>query len=334
MRHIITLLLMLPLLADAQIYIDSYRFGVPPDPGFILDTFPGAAAAYSLRKLDNDYTGNCITVQRDNGDTSLIGFDMNYLDTAAMKTFCGEGAGDSCRVRRWWDQSGNNRNFFQDTMTLQPLVMADGVVLRDNGEVSLRFDGSDDGMFIPSSTAMFNFAHNGGDASFFGVQRFGNSADPNINYNILANGGGFSLNIGFVLAYDDRSTIPVNNAFRILVNRGVAGTSAVDLLQENIITPNQISLIYSRIDADNATAANRAKAAIDGGLEFGSNTSTDSPSASNASFNLQLGRNVSNTGAFFGYTLGAIQELIIYNADKTSDRAAIENNINTFYSIY
>jgi len=329
MRHIITFLLMLPLLADAQIYIDSYRFGVPPDPGFILDTFPGAAAAYSLRKLDNDYTGNCITVQRDNGDTSLIGFAMNYLDTAAMKTFCGEGAGDSCRVRRWWDQSGNNRNFSQDTMARQPLVMANGVVLRDNGEVSLRFDGSDDAMFIPSSTAMFNFVHNGGNASFFSVQRFGNSGNPNASYVLLDNCRSTSAATGFYIFYADAS--PNNDAHIVVIPRSVTLTFAAAITQQNTITPNVINLLYARIDADNATAANRAKGGYNGGVEYGSNTNTETPSASNASHDLRLG-GVNNNNSF--HLLGAVQELIIYNADQTSNRAAIETNINTFYSIY
>jgi hypothetical protein len=326
MRHLITLLLMLPLLADAQIYIDSYRFGCTLP---LLDCFPGAAAAYSLRLLDNDYTGNCITVQRDNGDTSLIGFAMNYLDTAAMKTFCGEGAGDSCRVRRWWDQSGNNRNFSQDTMARQPLVMADGVVLRDNGDVSLRFDGSNDAMFIPSSTAMFNFVHNGGDASFFSVQRFGNSGNPNTFYVLLDNCRTATTATGFYLVYADAS--PNNDAYSVVVNRSVSNTNSARITEGNTITPNVINLLYTRIDADNAIAADRAKGGYNGGVEYGSNTSTDTPSASNASQNLRLG-GINNDNAF--HLLGAVQELIIYNADQTSNRAAIETNINTFYSIY
>jgi len=332
MRHLITLLLMLPLLADAQIYIDSYRFGVPVQAGLLLDSFPGAEAAYSFRKLDNDYTGNCITVQRDNGDTSLIGFAMNYLDTAAMKTFCGTGAGDSCRVRRWWDQSGNNRNFSQDTMARQPLVMADGVVLRDNGEVSLRFDGSNDAMFIPSSTAMFNFVHDGGDASFFSVQRFGTSNNPNINYSILDNTGASSANRGFWYTYDDRAALSNNNAHRMFVTTGGGGGAVpINAAEQDKITPNVIGLLYVRVDADNATAANRFKGGYNGGTEYGSNANTEAVSASNATFNLRLG-GINNTAT--GHLLGAVQELIIYNADQSSNRAAIETNINTFYSIY
>jgi hypothetical protein len=327
MRHIITLLLMLPLLADAQIYIDSYRFGIPPVPGLLLDSFPGAAAAYSLRKLDNDYTGNCITVQRDNGDTSLIGFDMNYLDTAAMKTFCGEGAGDSCRVRRWWDQSGNNRNFFQDTMARQPLVMANGVVLRDNGEVSLRFDGSNDAMSIPSSTAMFNFIHNGDDATIFSVQRFGNTASPDSLHVLLSNHNTGNA-VGFTLAYDDRPTIASDRLLSVVGN-----STALSILSriDDIVAPNVMSLCYWKIDANNATAANRGRVGVNGGVDAGNNTDTAAPSASNAQTNLVLGR-VGNVSSFL--LSGAVNEIIIYNSDQSSNRAAIETNINTFYSIY
>ena len=57
----------------------------------LLDTYSGAAAAYSLRKLRNDYTGSAITVRRSSDNTSTnIGFDGNgNLDTTALTTFVG-----------------------------------------------------------------------------------------------------------------------------------------------------------------------------------------------------------------------------------------------------
>ena len=57
-------------------------------PG-LLDENPGAAAAYSLRRLSSTYTGSAIQVQRaDNvGGTTDIGFDgYGNLDTAALTT--------------------------------------------------------------------------------------------------------------------------------------------------------------------------------------------------------------------------------------------------------
>jgi hypothetical protein len=315
--------------ARGQIYIDSYRFGVAVSADLLLDSFPTAALAISFRKLDKDYAGNCITIQKDNGDTSVVAFVDNYLDTAAVKTFCGEGAGDSCRVRVWFDQSGNARNLRQTTAANQPLIMINGALTYDNGEVSARFDGTNDLMEVPSSTSSFNFVHNGDDATFFTVQRFGSVSDPNAAYNTISNGGAVNPNIGFTILYDDRSANSRNNA-HLIVNSNGSSDQAV-IIQGNTITPNQIVLLYNRFDVDNATLANRLKGAYNGGSEYGSNSVNAAPSTSNATYNLTIG---TNPAILSNYFTGAVQEIIIYDANKSSDKSAIEGNINRFYLIY
>ena len=315
--------------ARGQIYIDSYRFGAAVSDDLLLDSFPTAELALSLRKLDKDYTGNCITIQKDNGDTSNVAFSGNYLDTAAVKTFCGTGAGDSCRVRVWFDQSGSARNFRMDTAAQQPLIMINGELTYDNGEVAARFDGSNDYMVIPNSTSTFNFVHNGNTATIFTVNRYGNVANPNTPYGFIGNCNGNSDQIGFALAYDDRGSLSRNDAVSYLVPNGGGVDYSAFILSNDKITPNQINISYTLIDANNATAANRMYVAINGDATFNTNTANVNPSASNATGNLQIGR---PPGA--SPMLGAIQEIILYDADKSSDRTAIRDNINRFYSIY
>ena len=85
----------------------------------LLDTYTGAAAAYSVRKLDKDYTGYCMRVREDSGDTEAdIGFDSNGdLDTAAIATHCGSASG---YVVTWYNQADpGNYNFTQSTTSLQ-----------------------------------------------------------------------------------------------------------------------------------------------------------------------------------------------------------------------
>ena len=128
--------------ARGQIYIDSYRFGAAASTALLLDSvggYPGAVAAYSLRKLRTNYTGNCIMVIKDNNDSINIGFSGNYIDTIQLKNQCGTGAGDSCRVRIWYDQSGNANNLRQNVDTMLPLIVVNGAILYSNGEVGLRF---------------------------------------------------------------------------------------------------------------------------------------------------------------------------------------------------
>jgi len=70
----------------------------------LLDTYTGAAAAYSVRKLDKDYTGNCMRIRRDSDDSETdIGFDgSGDLDTSAIATHCGSANG---YVVTWYDQA-------------------------------------------------------------------------------------------------------------------------------------------------------------------------------------------------------------------------------------
>jgi hypothetical protein len=72
----------------------------------LLDAYPDSAAAYSLRKLRNNYIGGPIRVRRssDNEEQDIY-FDANgELDTTQLTTFCGAGDGF---VETWYDQSGN-----------------------------------------------------------------------------------------------------------------------------------------------------------------------------------------------------------------------------------
>ena len=71
----------------------------------LLDTYTGAAAAYSVRRLSSTYTGSAMKVRRSSDDALQdIGFDgSGNLDTSALLSFVGGGDG---HVTRWYSQSG------------------------------------------------------------------------------------------------------------------------------------------------------------------------------------------------------------------------------------
>jgi hypothetical protein len=104
----------------------------------LLDTYTGAAAAYSVRKLDKDYTGSCMRVRRSSDEaTQDIGFDSNGdLDTAAIATFVGDAYG---YVTAWYDQSGNGNNATQSTSANQPMIYdrVAAAVVTENGKPAL-----------------------------------------------------------------------------------------------------------------------------------------------------------------------------------------------------
>ena len=144
----------------------------------LLDTYTGAAAAYSVRKLDKDYTGSCMRVREDSGDTETdIGFDgSGNLDTSAIATHCGSANG---YVVTWYDQSGNSNNATQSTAGNQPQIYNGTAVITENGKPALFTNGSQyliystisftsDLCFVNVQTAQVSDAGYGGASGHFG----------------------------------------------------------------------------------------------------------------------------------------------------------------------
>ena len=129
-----------------------FGLGNPPPSPFVglLDTFPGATMAYSVRKLRSAYTGNALRVRRssDNAEQD-IGFVGADLDTSSLLSFVGAGNGF---VTTWYDQSTSGINPVQATTTKQPKIVSSGVVETINGKPALLFDGVDDFMKTPTAT--------------------------------------------------------------------------------------------------------------------------------------------------------------------------------------
>ena len=70
---------------------DKIKLNSGPSP-LLLNFYEGAAAAYSLRKLDALYNGDAITVRRaSDNNTQNIGFVNNELDTASLESFVNSG---------------------------------------------------------------------------------------------------------------------------------------------------------------------------------------------------------------------------------------------------
>ena len=99
-----------------------------PSP-LLLDTYPNAAVAYSLRKLRTAYTGNAIRVRRssDNAEQD-IAFSGSDLDIQTMLDFVGDGDGF---VTTWYDQSGNANNSTQATAANQAQIVSSGALILD-----------------------------------------------------------------------------------------------------------------------------------------------------------------------------------------------------------
>ena len=155
--------------SDVKFLLDNPE---PVDFTGLLNDYSGAAAAYSLRLLDNTYTGNAIKVRRssDNAEQD-IAFVNNELDTASLETFAG--AGDAF-VTTWYDQSGSGNDATQTTASSQPKIVASGSVLLLNSKPAID----------PSGNSQLNFSalSLNGDFNIVNVSDFNDGA--------MAYGGG------------------------------------------------------------------------------------------------------------------------------------------------
>jgi len=122
----------------------------------LLDSYPNAAAAFSIRKLDKDYVGYCMKVRRASDDAEAdIGFDSNGdLDTAAIATHCGASAG---YVSVWYDQAnigGTPNNATQSTAGNQPQIYNGTAVITENGKPALDTNTAGQKLLVSSSTTL------------------------------------------------------------------------------------------------------------------------------------------------------------------------------------
>jgi hypothetical protein len=106
----------------------------------LLEDYPGAEAAYSVRKISGAYTGSALRVREDSGNTETdIGFDSNgELDVAAIASHCGTANG---YVVTWFDQSGNGLDATQSTAANQPQIYNGSAVITENGKPTIYWSG-------------------------------------------------------------------------------------------------------------------------------------------------------------------------------------------------
>jgi hypothetical protein len=271
---------------------------------YLLDTYSGAAAAYSLRKLRSAYTGNAIRVRRASDNTEQnIGFVNNVLDTSSLTSFC---SGTNGFVTTWYDQSGNGYNATQTTAANQPQIVSSGSVILENGKPAVQFDGINDVLIYNGLVYTTNTV-------FATAVVLDNSSATFANI-ISQNSGSPQIGRSGILGIDDstprKSTYFFNN-----------GTSYTNKSFGTIANLTQTLMT-------NYSQSNNYFNALNGGS---GNNDISGQSFTPASTNgFAIGATPTNQGFF----TGKIQEANIWNSDQSANKTGIEDNVNDFYSIY
>jgi hypothetical protein len=268
----------------------------------LLDVYGGAAAAYSLRKLRTAYTGAAIRVRESATNTEAdIGFNSDgTLNTTALLAHVGANNGF---VVTWYDQAGSN-NATQASAAAQPQIVSSGSVILENGKAALQFDGSDDGLH----TAYSGISGEDVPFSVFSLVKT-NTGTGNQTFVSLNNSSNFNPVTTLLLLSGQYGYF-----FRDVITATKSNTSAQlhNQINLNLICEGTTTSIYY----------NSTKIINSGDTDL-----------------LSIPRDRISIGTFREFTPtnflnGIIQEAIIYPSDQSTNRAAIESNINAYYNIY
>jgi hypothetical protein len=279
-----------------------------PATGTLLDDFPNAAVAYSLRLLRGAYTGSAIRVRRSNDNAEQdIGFTGNQLDTTSLASFVGANSGF---VTTWYDQSGNDRNATQTTSASQPRIVASGVIDTLNGKPTLVFDGTNDHLINSVTGYVIN------DTSIYAISS--RSTAVNANRSVISTGT-LALVRGFGIYYSNNILIQDGIYMQSRYTDAIVTTSG-----GQIPSVNQMNLLFGVTTTVLDTARyNQIQA-----------TSVHSSSNNTSNQRLMIGaRDSSGTAGLFHQ--GAISECGFWEAiNQLPAITFIELNINTYYNIF
>jgi hypothetical protein len=277
-----------------------------------------AAAAYSLRKVKADYSGDAVRIRRDDTDGEAdVAFDSegNVSNNSLVTVITGSGDtgstlydylrandpdGADAYVDTWYDQAGSN-DATQATAGNQPKIAESGALLADG----LKFNGNSDNFTITNGVS---------GRSIFAVT----------NQNIDTTGGGLT---GY--GQDGISAL-----------LGTTATDSYIFISNNNSAFNSYAISIDGASSDSGQYASNGKTLSSAGGNLG--TYGDIPSDTNSLLSIIYGSgDPANAWTRLGsgitgniFMQGSMSEVILYTSDQSANRFKIESNINNYYGLY
>lgn len=292
-----------PLMMGApQQMLMSYG-AAAPGASYLLDTYSGAIFGGSFaRKLKSTATAAYQVKKVSAGTTQDIGFSGGDADSAAAVSFVGGGANDGT-VQRLYNQAGSD--YLEPFGGSSPIIVNSGAVITgSNSKPAASFPGT------PMRSSSSSWATTNGVTGNLVASVFIVARKTTNTSGYLFNWGNTGFALGNFGIYDDGSSALV--AF--------AGGNSKTLSSFTNNTWYQTTVIKT---AGNISTTCNA-------WRNGSSISSGGPAATPNNLGDYL--NLGQWGGGFPLS-GAIQEFIVFAGDKTSDRAAIESDIRTFYGL-
>jgi hypothetical protein len=286
-------------------------------PDYIIDEFLGAKAAYSVRKLSSTSIYSMRVKRSSDLAETDISFDSNGdLNVNEIYNFL-TGVNETIRVVTWYDQSGNGKNLTQSTYLNQPLIYSGGSIFTSaGGKPSIYFvdtiptylNQTDTGLPIDETTLL--------SVSYYNKPSLFGSLATIAGYGAPINGGSvFSF-------YNGNAGIFGNESLGFSNFGTYAGVT-------NALNRNNLQLIFKPTGVGPLIIWSTFVNDIYSQNWF-TNTQTQ---LLNTAGSFRVGDGSVNVGLGIPMS-GYIQELIIWDNDKTSDRISLQNNVNNYYAIY
>jgi len=263
---------------------------------FLLDEYPGAFSAFSIsRKLRFAYTGAAIQVGRlSDGVTLDIGFVNNVLDLTTLTTFIGSGSGSVTKI---YDQSGNANNAISGGYLTSPLIINSGSLITLNTKPAVEITISKSYYTFPTASANNNI-------TVLGISKRRNINQTGMSFGNNGNMAFYGSNLGNVDVHAD-----INNLFNYRYTN--AGVDVSTLAQLNSVYVGNVITAFINDQPLLFTTSGQLGVSI--GLGF-----------TNIGFS-----NFNSQTSEINFS-----EAIFYNSNQVANRIGINNNINTFYSLY
>lgn len=308
-------------LAKASI-LDIDGVAVPSAFTGLLDTYTGAVAGYSVRRLNSLYTGACMRIRRISDSVEAdVGFDSNnvlgltspisntsdaqsYTDFADFVDHTGTPTDAFCRF--WYDQSGNANDAYQITTGLQPQIYdASTGLIQENSKPALFVDGN-----ATSGNALYAQGFGTGNTRYFSyVARMTQDAGAgSSNYhNVVMFAQGLGTGGNFVQCYSTNASNSLN-VYYPTAALNMSTTTATNV-------QHQLSVQKTSTDTE---------------FWIDSVTQDTATGTQNLEDLLLIGK-----FDMFGYAVMRMQEIVIWNTDQdgAGNRSGIESNIDTYFSI-
>lgn len=274
--------------------VNPHRFG-GEIISYLLDDYPNALAAFSLRKLKTGAT-YAIKIRRDN-DNATTDVELETIGSISLLSIVSAGGtlgnwigANNGFVNTWFDQSGNGWDASNPITTLQPQIIDNGVIILENNIPVIR--GVNKHLYTSDTSAL------------------------NTEMSVFI--------VGKILEGDNSQAFwgsynSTNFAPSLIINTGYFDAVFTQYTTLKILLINELQNLFTMFGSDVIN-----EVYLNGGGRVANNKGLSSFKDISL-----LGR-----GDSYSLSGGNLSEIIFYTQYQDANKLQIESNINNFYSIY